>query len=281
MQNPVHPLKITVQTLLLAGFCTFALNWSNLRAEERLGDKTSELRLLAGKDFRQDFYHAAIEITLKPGALTYWRQPGDAGVPPVFSFEGSSNLGAADVLFPAPTRIKEDEGEAFGYRDKVVFPLHVTPLDKAKPVNLKLTADYAVCERICIPAKARVEIALPSAQNPSLDIEVAAAEAHVPIPLSAQETAERVVLQSEKNAAHPSWRLNWKDASPVTDLFAEAPEGWYFETKKTEHANEFTIIAVEMPKTPSDVPVPITLTLTGPNRNFEFKLPLDVASAVH
>ena len=45
-----------------------------------------------------------IEISLEPGWYTYWRTPGDAGVPPVFDFGGSRNVASVEVLYPAPER---------------------------------------------------------------------------------------------------------------------------------------------------------------------------------
>ncbi len=272
MQNSFHPL-ICALALLSAALPAWALS----PEDNGFRDQASELQLIGSGTLLRGTFHAGIEITLKRDALTYWRQPGDAGVPPVFSFEGSSNLATAEVLYPAPTRIKEDEGEAFGYREKVVFPLHVTPRDKAQPVVLKLTAEYAVCERICIPAKSRAELILPSSSGESQAASLAAAEALLPRRLSDAEARDRLRLVAEPHAAHPAWRLSWKDAAAATDLFAEAPDGWYFETKKTAVPNEFTIIAVEMPKQDMPSPVPVTLTLTSPTQNFEFTLPLEAS----
>lgn len=285
MQNPFQSCRMMICAAVLPFFCLSPLlAMADSYANGRPGDKTSELRLIAAENASDGLYRLGVEITLKEGALTYWRQPGDAGVPPIFSFDGSDNLAKAEVLYPAPTRIKEDEGEAFGYREKVVFPLHVTPRDKTRPVALKLTADYAVCERICIPAKSHVEMSLPPAHGNSQDAAIAAAEARVPRRLSEDEIARKLTLTPEKNSgtsasAALSWRLAWKDAAPATDLFAEAPEGWYFETKKTALANEFRIVAVETPTKDGAAPVPVTLTLTGPQQNFEFTLPLDAAPA--
>jgi Thiol:disulfide interchange protein DsbD, N-terminal len=279
MQNPFHPFKMMICAAVLPFFCLPPPALADSYANGRPGDKTSELRLIAAEHIRDGHYHVGVEITLKEGALTYWRQPGDAGVPPVFSFEGSDNLAKADLLYPAPTRIKEDEGEAFGYRGKVVFPLHVTPRDPTRPIVLKLTADYAVCERICIPAKSHAEISLPLPHGDSQDAALAAAEASVPQHLANDEIAGKLTLIPEKNAGTPAWRLAWKDPGPVTDLFAEAPDGWYFETKKTPLPNEFRLVAVETPTKDGALPVSVTLTLTGPKQNFEFTLPLDVAPA--
>ena len=51
------------------------------------------------------------------------------------------------ALYPAPRRYGEASGEAFGYRDEVLFPLMVTPVDPAKPVSLALAAGLVV---ICL-----------------------------------------------------------------------------------------------------------------------------------
>jgi DsbC/DsbD-like thiol-disulfide interchange protein len=278
MQNPFHSYKSMMCAALLPFLASPSVTLANSPLLGPGGEKTSDLRLIAAENAPGGVFHAGIEITLKPGALTYWRQPGDAGVPPVFSFDGSDNLAKAEVFYPAPTRIKEDEGEAFGYRDKVVFPLHVTPRDKTKPVVLKLTADYAVCERICIPAKSHVEISLPLAHGDSQEAAISEAEARVPRRLSADEIAGKLTLVPEKNTGTPAWRLTWKDPVPWSDLFAEAPEGWYFETLKVALPNEFRIIAVDAPTKDGAAP-PVTLTLTGPQQSFEFTLPLDATPA--
>src|SRR5271156_6209710 len=119
----------------------------------------SQARLIAGGGGLAGF-----EIALSPGAITYWRDPGDAGLPPTLDFSGSDNVASVEPEFPAPKRIKEaDGGEAFGYDGSVVFPLRVKLRDPTKPASLKLTADFAVCEKVCLPAKAHLELTLPSA----------------------------------------------------------------------------------------------------------------------
>ncbi len=115
----------------------------------------SRARLIA------DAKGAGLEIALSPGAITYWRDPGEAGIPPTFDFSGSQNLARAEVDFPAPQRIPEPDGSvAFGYREGVILPIRATAADPSKPVRLVAKVDYAVCEKICLPAKAAAEIEL-------------------------------------------------------------------------------------------------------------------------
>jgi len=239
------------------------------------GSQAGHFRIIASDTQRQEAYHTGLEIKLDPEALTYWRQPGDAGIPPVFSFEGSDNLASAHVSFPAPKRIREDEGEAYGYQDKVVFPVLVTPRDQSRSVTLKVTADYAICLRICVPVKAISEIALPAADD-SAKTEIRKAEALVPQSLSADRITADISVTREAGAK-PTWQLVWKGKEPSSDLFAEAPEGWFFETKPGPQPNHYRLIAVDVPS--GQTQTEVTLTLTGPQQNFEFKLPLNLAAA--
>ena len=61
----------------------------------------SQLRLLLTADAAGQI-GGGIEIALEPGWYTYWRNPGEAGVPPVFDFSGSENVASVDVMYPAP-----------------------------------------------------------------------------------------------------------------------------------------------------------------------------------
>ena len=125
----------------------------------------SSARLIAAGGEQAGPLRAGVEITLEGKSVTYWRAPGEAGVPPVFHFSASRNLGKIDVLYPAPQRIEENGAEIFGYQRGVIFPLHVTPLNKALPVMLDLMLDYAACDRICVPAQAHLTLALPAASR--------------------------------------------------------------------------------------------------------------------
>ena len=123
---------------------------------------------------------AGVEIRLAPGWKTYWRYPGDSGVPPHFDFAGSQNVKSVTVRWPAPQRLTDESGVTIGYKHDVVFPLAVVPQDAAKPVTLRLKLDYAVCEKICVPADAKAELTL---DGPGAFADrIAASDARVPRP---------------------------------------------------------------------------------------------------
>lgn len=245
------------------------------------GQKSSLRLIAAGGGAPQGFYRAGIEIHLDPGALTYWRMPGGAGVPPVFSYEGSANVASIAVSYPAPVRIDEDGTEAFGYRDRVTFPVHVTPKDASRPVLLAVNLSYAVCASICLPSKAEARLTLNPDQKAS-DASpeasaIAAAEAEVPLRLTPQQRDAKVTINRDKTAPLPTWRLSPRTGA--ADLFAEAPPGWYFETRKSGRPDEFLIVAVEQPQAASQADrkasIPVTLTLKGEPQSYEFAIDLD------
>lgn len=120
----------------------------------------SQTRLLA--DSAEGGPRAGVEIRLEKGWHTYWRYPGDAGVPPAFDWSGSENLASASVQWPAPEVFKDESGmKSIIYHDRVVFPVAIKPADPALPVKLKLKTDFAVCEKLCVPARAEMNLDIP------------------------------------------------------------------------------------------------------------------------
>lgn len=162
-----------------------------------VSDLHSSLRLIAGGKDGDDALRAGIEIKVAPGWHTYWRYPGDSGVPPRFTFPGSDNVGAVKVSYPAPHTITDETGTTIGYNDNVVFPLRVVPRQKGKPVTLRLHVDYAVCEKMCVPVEAKTELTLPGG-NAETAAALVSAQARVPKPVSAAEAGLTARLVNDK-----------------------------------------------------------------------------------
>jgi DsbC/DsbD-like thiol-disulfide interchange protein len=229
----------------------------------------SAARLIAAPASEAGGYHVGIEIKLSPSTITYWRSPGESGVSPVFDFSRSANLQSAEVRFPAPKRIEEAGSEIYGYDRDVVLPVRVAPREANKPVELALELDYAACEKICIPVHASLQLTVPSTGNSETQ-KLAAAEASVPQPLSAQDVAQLVEI-APAPGDKPTWRLKWRGA-PATDLFAEGPDLFFIETKRA--GDGFTVRIADHPKDLSIPDRPVRFTLTG-TRPVEFALHLD------
>ena len=212
----------------------------------------SDARLVAGGAALAGF-----EIRLAPGAITYWRDPGDAGVPPTFDVSGSTNVAKVEPVFPAPKRIREQDGsEAFGYNSGVVIPLKVVPADPSKPVTLALDASYAVCEKLCLPARAKLDLTLPGAASPYADtIRTALAAAPRPVPPEA--------FGALTGDAVSGWRLcAAHEDGPPRDLFVEPPAGWWVTAAPGPGDGTHDCFTIALRDKPKDAALPVALRLT-------------------
>jgi len=185
-------------------------------------DSHSALRLIAGanKDGAAPL-RAGVEIEMQPGWKTYWRYPGDSGEAPRFDFSGSENLGTAKVLYPAPHLFTDEAGNSLGYKDTVTFPIQVTPKQRGAPVKLSVKVDYAVCEKLCVPAQGTAALTLATGMS-TQDDTLSTAEARVPKKVSAADAG--LTVRRVNNAAKPLIMVDLKAAtSTPIDVFVEGP----------------------------------------------------------
>src|SRR4051795_4508085 len=125
-------------------------------------DGHSAVRLLAGSRSGAGLL-GGIAIQLQPGWHTYWRTPGDSGVPPRFDFAKSENIEAVTILWPAPAKFADGAGGgSMGYQKPGGLPLRIGAKNADKPVTLRADINYAVCEKLCIPVEANAELAFAS-----------------------------------------------------------------------------------------------------------------------
>lgn len=183
---------------------------------------------------------AGVEIMMAEGWKTYWRNPGDAGgVPPFFDWTTSENLGLAKVLFPAPSRFKDASGDSVGYKKAVVFPIEVTAKDPSKPVTLNVAMEFGVCREICVPAEAKLTLAMPAAAAP-LPAVLATALDMVPRKAAERRTGDpefkvgRATLAGDK----PKLEIDVAFAGDASggDVFIEGPDGVYLNLPKKVQA---------------------------------------------
>lgn len=105
---------------------------------------------------------AAIHIRLAPGWKTYWRLPGDSGIPPVFDWSASSNVASVGISWPHPEVYEDDGVRTIGYKSEVYLPLDLVARNPASPMRLSGRAALGVCREICMP----VEVAFSSDITP-------------------------------------------------------------------------------------------------------------------
>ncbi len=108
---------------------------------------------------------AALRLDLEPGWKTYWRAPGDAGIPPSFDWRGSRNLQSVGVSWPRPSVFDDNGMRSIGYSDTLVIPLSITADQPGSPVRVRLTMDIGVCADICIPHRLEFDEVIDSDQT--------------------------------------------------------------------------------------------------------------------
>jgi DsbC/DsbD-like thiol-disulfide interchange protein len=240
------------------------------------------LRLLdAGA--RADGEHlAGIEVRVPAGFKTYWRSPGDSGVPPVVSTAGSDNIASVEVLHPAPTRFPDGAGgHSWGYASDVVFPLRIRKTDSARPARLAVSMDYAICAKLCIPVQGEATLQLSPGKAPDQTVSAFVEQhlAQVPVRkapgepgvvgitgLRAGDTPDRLVIEA-RVADHTG-----------LELFIEAPSGWFIDAGTPEPAGDGRVtipaLIAERPREAAAGPVHLTVTLVSAAGAIEVNLPL-------
>jgi thiol:disulfide interchange protein/DsbC/DsbD-like thiol-disulfide interchange protein len=125
-------------------------------------------------------FRAALRLRMAPGWHTYWRNPGDAGLPPTLDFALPQGTAASDIAWPAPARQPEGPLMTYGYSNTVLLPVTITP--GSGNFVLKLHAQWLVCAKICIPEEGNFSVDLrpgPASPSPQASL-FAAADARMP-----------------------------------------------------------------------------------------------------
>ena len=273
----MHDARSWLRLALSAALLAFA---GGARADETSAwsnDVSSAIRLIAGGG-KGALRHAGIEMKLQPGWHTYWRYPGDSGVPPQFDFSGSDNLKIAKVLYPAPQLHKDEAGETIVYAGDVILPVEVTAKDPSKPVQLHLSMDYAVCEKMCVPAKGSASLVLGPAASPNAAVQ--AALARVPEKVSA--AAAGLTVKRNGAGPKPNVTVELPASKGTVSVFVEGPSAaWALPIPKpaaqaSAGRRAFTFALDGLPPgTDPAKPVELTFTVVEGGRAFEVTTRLD------
>lgn len=276
--------------IILLSICALAVCGSNRIAAAQaaleqiaapwIKDQHSALALLAGP--RQDGLQlAGIAIHVEPGWKTYWRTPGDSGVPPRFDFSASENVSDVTVEWPAPKQFPDGAGGiSFGYQGDVVLPLHIKPTRTDAPVTLRAKINYAVCAKLCLPVEAEAALAMPSTPDTASVAAIAAARGHVPQPATIDSAAAfgiRGVARSGDAvtitvAAAPGEKIELFAEGPTPDWALPPPE---LRDTTADGLRHFSFVLDGLPPGASAKGAALKLTLAGADQAREYTVRLD------
>jgi thiol:disulfide interchange protein/DsbC/DsbD-like thiol-disulfide interchange protein len=127
---------------------------------ELLADTTA---VIPGKPFT-----VGLLLRMAPGWHTYWKFPGDAGLPTEIKWKLPPGWKAGEIQWPLPLKL-EEPGDilTYGYSDEVLLMQQLTPPASMGDATVKLAADanWLVCEKICIPGSASLQLELPASTS--------------------------------------------------------------------------------------------------------------------
>ena len=130
-------------------------------AKADYADDVVSIELLPGWRTDHGTHMAAVRLTLAPGWKTYWRAPGEGGIPPQMDFEGSRNITAVETHFPTPEVFFANGMRSIGYSKVVVLPLEFR-VPRPGEARLNARFDLGICEDICMPMSVDLRATLPS-----------------------------------------------------------------------------------------------------------------------
>ena len=192
---------------------------------------------LVGDGYDGKAWHTGLRVELADGWKTYWRMPGEAGIPPEFTWK-TSVPASVEVFYPVPGRHADASGETVGYEHEVIFPVRVEA-GTASEVSLSLDLFFAVCKDICIPAQAKASVDLGSMmRDPRGTALVEDWRKAVPRPGSAVMNAE-IATEDGKPA------LQLKLAEGVDDIFVETDTSAYFRKPRFSADGRQATLAID------------------------------------
>lgn len=109
-------------------------------------------------------FWVALRLDIRDGWHTYWRNPGDSGEPTAIDWTLPEGFSAGDIVWQAPHRVAMGPLVNYGYEGEVLHLVEITvPASAAQSATLEANAYWLVCEEICIPEEARLDLTLPVA----------------------------------------------------------------------------------------------------------------------
>lgn len=242
-----------------------------------------QARLIASGGMEGGAYRAALELDLPAGWHTYWQNPGDSGIPPIFDVASSSNLKDFTVDYPVPVRHIDGAGTSMIYEGRLLLPIKAVPVRSDTPVTLSVRVLYGLCAEVCVPAEADVTTLL----NPSAAVDQAASD---DIAASAERVPAKIDdgrlavehLDFDAKTARGSAEISVADDGKLVDLFVTAPAKWYAAPPEPVGSNggrrRFSV-ALEGPSgTKGADGVNLTFVLVEKDRAYEVSRRLDAVA---
>lgn len=262
VQWPIGPQMAVMRgKLLIAAFMTIASPASSLAASSAwLETDGGRVRLVtSGVPDAQGTLSGALEIDLKQGWKTYWRDPGGSGVPPSLDVSASPNIASAELSFPAPERFDDGYVRWAGYKHSVTLPVTFTVKAPAEPAKIQASIFLGVCETICIPVQGQLTVDPASERDDSADAAIVhAALAALPLPANPEFGLSKLISDPSMLVAEARLPADVRHV----DLFIAGEHGYVFGTPERQEKDGKILFSVPIMERPANAPAEGALRYT-------------------
>jgi DsbC/DsbD-like thiol-disulfide interchange protein len=235
-RRPVRTDTVTVAAALLLA-CAVPAAPARAASRHVQAELVSEVESIrAGQPFS-----LGLHLKMEPGWHTYWKNPGDSGLPTRLKWTLPEGFEAAPIEWPYPETFSQGPVTSYGYEHDVLLPVRVTPpasLAPGKPVVLSARADWLECREQCLPGRADLSVTLPVAVDmPKASGAWAAAFA---------ETRKRLPV------VPAGWMFAAADTGAAFELEVRPPKAWgqtrqaYFFAEQAEQVDHALVPAANV-----------------------------------
>ncbi|MBW8640137.1 hypothetical protein K1W69_23280 [Hoeflea sp. WL0058] len=179
---------------------------------------------------------AILDVDLLPGWKTYWRDPGDAGIPPQLDFAKSANIETAETKFPAPERIDDGYAVWAGYTYPVAFPIRLDQREAGTQSVIDVNVFMGICEKICIPVQAEFNVTV-APQDAATDYEKHLVEtAFRQLPAQPHDGFRIDGVTLDDNGKSVSFNMH--APGDEIEIFVTGPQGWVFDAPQAQASKD-------------------------------------------
>ena len=211
------------------------------------------MRIVALSPGSDGTVRGALQIEPNPGWMTYWKEPGDAGIPPQLIVSPDKGVVLTRLAYPVPKRIDNGPLRDIGYDHPVTLPFELSVKDPTKPLSIGVSAFVGLCRNICIPFQAEFELALASEGATPVQeaMLLASAEANLPEPPSDDFGVTQYTL-SGNEMLQLKLRLPATTAAPP-QVIVTGPQGHaFFDSQNGSKDGDQYVLDIPIEKLPKD-----------------------------
>ena len=243
-------LALTALTLAISGALPGAIGAARAETSDWAVNEGGRMRLVVLPADEHGRRAGALQIEPAPGWITYWREPGDAGIPPSITLAPDTGYTLTEVAYPVPKLIDSGDLRDIGYDGPVTLPLTLSGPADGRPSSgeLKASVFIGLCRNICIPFQAEFQLSLTLSETADAaeTALVAAARESLPEPPSPDFAVRSHALSADGKELSLTVTVPEATRQDEAEIFVTEPSGHVF-FKERERRLEGNALSVVLP----------------------------------